>query len=39
VQLILGHPDDAKADLDHCIRLEKNSETGQQCGAVLGKVR
>ncbi|HEV8244485.1 MAG TPA: tetratricopeptide repeat protein [Polyangiaceae bacterium] len=35
----LGDGDAARADLEHCIGLTKNTPIGKECGAMLGKLK
>lgn len=34
----LGHTDDARADLERCVQLDKRTAAGRECGALLGKL-
>lgn len=35
----LGRQDDAVTDLEECVHLDKDTATGQQCGAELGRIQ
>ncbi len=39
VLIQLGRADDARADLDHCVQLDKRTQAGKECGSMLEKLK
>jgi predicted RNA polymerase sigma factor len=37
--LRLGRRDEARDDLERCVQLDKRTDAGRECGALLAKIR